>query len=367
MSTQINVTVGSGGLLEKAKQQQQAARQAQLEKERQQRLEEQGIEQRNAKLEAQGKAPDGSLLYSTALQKPQIERRPAASRIGGKDVWISYCDQNPQAVTVPFGFNFLYSLAGKPIVPYSFAFAESPEIISSSQYIASGGPFGLAYVRSFSPSTFQDDVAASCQVDFPVNGIVGSYSQQPYKLSGPTNSFTLEVDHIAYKRNDAVYGGVPASAPETAAGSILTIKLYSTQGIQLYRISAAANTTTESGPTNEAIALGIEDFSTGNILATAQQIVPFGTYRALSGAWTQSAVVTNSTHCSLYLSGFKVLEAALSAPIQKKQYLAFVSTSALSQSNAAFPTTGPYGWSASRFSSFARYTENYTMTAINVP
>jgi hypothetical protein len=368
VSTQINVTVGSGGLSDKARQLQTAARQAQLEKERQQRLELEGTEQRNAKLKAEGKAPDGSPLYGAIFQQPQIDRRPAATRTGGKDVWICYCDQDPQALTVPSGFKFLYSLAGKPIVPYSFSFIETPNVISpSSQYIASGGPFGLAYVRSFSPPNFQDTVADSSEFEFPVDGVVNSYSRKPYELSGATNSFTLELDHIAYRRNDVVAGGVPVSAPETAARSSLRINLYSTQGEQLYSISAGASRTTGTGPANEIVFMSIGDFSTGGVLAVAQQIVPFGTYRALSGTWTQSTIVVDSVRCSLYLSGVKVLEAPLTAPIQKRKYLAFIEASVGSTSNAFSPTSGPYGWSANRFSSFARYTESYTMTPINVP
>jgi hypothetical protein len=80
VSTQINVTVGSGGLSDKARQLQTAARQAQLEKERQQRIEAEGTEQRNSKLEAEGKAPDGSPLYNVPFNQPQIDRRPTAFR-----------------------------------------------------------------------------------------------------------------------------------------------------------------------------------------------------------------------------------------------------------------------------------------------
>lgn len=80
MSTNINITVSSGDLSDKVKQLQQSARQEQLEKERQQRLEVQGTEQRKAKLEAEGRAPDGSLLYGARFNQPQIERRPAAYR-----------------------------------------------------------------------------------------------------------------------------------------------------------------------------------------------------------------------------------------------------------------------------------------------
>lgn len=90
MSTQINITVGSGGLSDRAMQQQQAARQAQLEKERQQRIEAQGTEQRNAKLQAEGKAPDGSALYGVNANVPQIERRPAAFRSTGQGLNLGH-------------------------------------------------------------------------------------------------------------------------------------------------------------------------------------------------------------------------------------------------------------------------------------
>ncbi len=80
MSTQINVTVGSGGLSDKAKQLQAAARQAQLEKERTAQIEADGTEQRNARLAANGQAPDGSALYGVPTAVPFIERRPAANR-----------------------------------------------------------------------------------------------------------------------------------------------------------------------------------------------------------------------------------------------------------------------------------------------
>jgi hypothetical protein len=99
VSTQINVTVGSGGLSDKARQLQTAARQAQLEKERQQRIETQGQEQRTANLAAAGRAPDGTPLYGPGFKQPEIERRPAANRsqaqtiVNGVGVQISYSTQ----------------------------------------------------------------------------------------------------------------------------------------------------------------------------------------------------------------------------------------------------------------------------------
>ena len=90
MSTQINVTVGSGGLSEKAKQLQAAARQAQLEKERQQRIEVQGQEQRTANLAAAGRAPDGSPLYGPGFKQAEIQRRPAAFRFSGDEIATAF-------------------------------------------------------------------------------------------------------------------------------------------------------------------------------------------------------------------------------------------------------------------------------------
>lgn len=80
MSTQINVTVGSGGLPDKAKQQQQAARQAQLEKERQRRIEAEGAAQRSARLAAEGRNAQGQLLTGTLNGTPRPQDEPAAFR-----------------------------------------------------------------------------------------------------------------------------------------------------------------------------------------------------------------------------------------------------------------------------------------------
>lgn len=85
MSTQINVTVGSGGLPDKAKQQQQAARQAQLEKERQRRIEAEGADKRNARLAADGRNVQGQSLTGTPNAAPRPQDEPAAFRSANDD------------------------------------------------------------------------------------------------------------------------------------------------------------------------------------------------------------------------------------------------------------------------------------------
>ncbi len=82
MSTQINVTVGSGGLSDKARQLQAAARQAQLEKERTLDLSAEALDKRIAAQAAKGLSVDGSPLYGVSTALPFIERRPAANRSG---------------------------------------------------------------------------------------------------------------------------------------------------------------------------------------------------------------------------------------------------------------------------------------------
>lgn len=82
MSTQINVTVGSGGLPDKAKQQQEAARLAQLERERTRRVEAEAKAQREAKQADEGKRPNGQPQFGVPPQKPRPQDEPAAFRSG---------------------------------------------------------------------------------------------------------------------------------------------------------------------------------------------------------------------------------------------------------------------------------------------
>lgn len=82
MSTNINITVGDNALLDAAKQQQGANRQAQLQKEATLRLESQAISARTTALAAQGRDANGNLITGVPFTQPQIDRRPAANRVG---------------------------------------------------------------------------------------------------------------------------------------------------------------------------------------------------------------------------------------------------------------------------------------------
>jgi hypothetical protein len=188
----------------------------------------------------------------------------------------------------------------------------------------------------------------------------------PYLLNGVSNSFTIELQHIAYKYNDVVVFGEPVAAPPTAASATFTLDLRLPGRGLVYRVSASAQRTVGGGKDNEVISLDAEKVGTGSI-ASAAITVPFGTYRALNDTWTQSALVVDGPKLSLYLKGAKALETQMTSLFEKKRYLVEVFSNATSSSNSNNPVAGPVGWSATRFSSFARYKNNYTMAPINVP
>ena len=90
MSTQINITVGSGGLSDKARQLQTAARQVKLEGDRLTKVETTGTARRNQRLAQLGLSPQGVSLYAPDPRLPQIERRPAAYRTGKETLTMSW-------------------------------------------------------------------------------------------------------------------------------------------------------------------------------------------------------------------------------------------------------------------------------------
>jgi hypothetical protein len=80
MSTQINITIDLGGLSEKIKELQEAARQSLLNKERTADIEQRGTEQRKTKKETAGQNPDGSTRYNPGFESLPMKEEPAAYR-----------------------------------------------------------------------------------------------------------------------------------------------------------------------------------------------------------------------------------------------------------------------------------------------
>jgi hypothetical protein len=81
MTTQINVIVDNGGLSAKAKQQTQANRWQKLEADNRQKVEQQGLQQRDAERLLRGIGPDGRPLYGSSPAQLLRRDEPAAWRI----------------------------------------------------------------------------------------------------------------------------------------------------------------------------------------------------------------------------------------------------------------------------------------------
>jgi hypothetical protein len=144
VSTNINITVGDGALLDRAKQQQSANRQAQLEREASARLEAQATFARTTTLTAAGKDAAGNPLIGTRLQVPQLELRPAATRQGGSGFNLI-----PSADSTPFGFNA--KTRGIKATTFTNITAGSTGGYTTylrPEYVATGGPANSSYLRT---------------------------------------------------------------------------------------------------------------------------------------------------------------------------------------------------------------------------
>jgi hypothetical protein len=197
MSTQINITVDSGGLTDRAKQQQQAARQAQLEKERTLNLSADALDKRVATQAAKGQSLDGQPLYTAGFKQPQAERRPAANRTEG----------GPALLMGPLQPFDAYGIPTKTKGIKSNRFVTSG--VTSGEfygfefdYAASGGPGDAAFIRPFSTppnqvfSYFSQYIVSDNNdirgLDFqiPIRVLSGSEITEPQQIKKPIHKLT---------------------------------------------------------------------------------------------------------------------------------------------------------------------------------
>ena len=195
MSTQINVTVGSGGLSDKARQLQTAARQAQLEKERQQRIETQGQEQRAANLAAAGRAPDGSPLFGPGFKQPEVERRPAASRSGSLGILLIPSSNYTEYGGTLSGLRGTSRNAKPPIFSrYSVPTEQStPVEYGEGTFLLSGGPSGSNALELKPTIVYGPPPPIGMYLDLTDNQLYEYYSQA---YQGPTS--TVEQTQLVY-------------------------------------------------------------------------------------------------------------------------------------------------------------------------
>ncbi len=204
MSTQINVTVGSGGLSDKAKQLQVAARQAQLEKKRTLDLSAEALDKRIAAQAAKGLSVDGQPLYSPISTLPQIDRRPAASR---KIETYLYWFPTPPNIQTQYLFgdppsrdpytsndaDVLIYKGRTPKAPFNFRLRLANYTHTSGySYLPTGGRFG-------EPAVYLQAPAAPLGAFIINNGFVslgatGSTTYTNLGITKPFSEFTTELE-----------------------------------------------------------------------------------------------------------------------------------------------------------------------------
>jgi len=224
VTTKINITIESGGLTDKVKQQQQASRQAQLEKERQQRIETEGTNQRTAKLKAEGKAPDGSPLNGPKFKQPQIDRRPAANRNGVFPlVWYFQSAPNPTEqgrYDSNYAINQTYKLRGSALIPATEVV--SGELVPVYNFLAAESQRSFTFV----PGTPENSILGQNSIEFPIitddanrvewtnfNGQLTAFNgtSSLVRIRKPRNpAFTLEFDFLIGPSVSAVSSRVGA-------------------------------------------------------------------------------------------------------------------------------------------------------------
>lgn len=121
MSTNINITVGGNSLVDQAKAQQQAARQAQLEKENNAALEDEAAQQRAETLAAQGRdatgTPEGTgnppgTATGNPLEKSDVLLdEPAAYRFSTLNLGHAWLVKTPTEITTNTGIRSVAALA----------------------------------------------------------------------------------------------------------------------------------------------------------------------------------------------------------------------------------------------------------------
>lgn len=174
MSTRINVSITQAGLVGRAKQVQDANREAQLQKERDRQSEE---EIRTAVAEQQEQRPVGGSL------QVGVDSRPAAMRNLGSVMAVEYQTQtifgvpNPtfQLVVGPPGLGV--SATAETLAPSGNAASDQPESVSTD----SGAESVLGFLTTFPPDFF----GKTYRTEYPCG-----YTFQTGTGSPPTSSWT---------------------------------------------------------------------------------------------------------------------------------------------------------------------------------
>lgn len=168
MSTNINITVGDNALLDRAKQQQAASRQAQLNREASTRLEAEATAVRTAAFAAQGRNANGTLITGAPFTQPQIDRRPAANRGDGPPSFLLVPRQDFVLNSVPK--NTLAAktkgINNKSFFEFLLSDPDFGRVGASAVFVPSGGPGGAPFLQA--PLAIAESGFYNADVSFPV-------------------------------------------------------------------------------------------------------------------------------------------------------------------------------------------------------
>lgn len=169
MSTNINIRVDNSGLLDRVRVQQQASRQAQLEKEDGKRLEVRATGVRTKALAAKNLDTKSEPFIGTGTQVPKIERDPAASRIDSAEETVSAAVVGWRDTDWLFASSFSRSFSGENKGPSVYISSldgsfwledlDIPEGIADwnfviPQELGIGGGFGLGALKMWQYCVF---------------------------------------------------------------------------------------------------------------------------------------------------------------------------------------------------------------------
>ena len=244
MTTQINVTVDRGGLLERNKQQTNANRQARLEQDAQSATEAEAQQKRTERLAADGLNADGTPKASNYPKTQRVNQQPAANRSGIK----LYLDLNHPPIEVieddplaseeiPTKADEIY-ITGDKLTTYSFAVDDlrakgAASSATSSRIFYKSSAFSRGYyVVPYDPSGNPPPVFVGSAV------MTSNYST----TSGPQNTPAISITHQVTSR----FGGGILFQPDDNGDSILRkrIEFTSSQSTAEFYVKASGNSLT---------------------------------------------------------------------------------------------------------------------------
>jgi hypothetical protein len=339
MSTNINITVGGNVLLDVAKQQQAANRQAQLNREASNRLEAQATAARTTALAAQGRDANGNLITGAPLTQPKIDRRPAANRSDGPPNFLLVPHQDFVSNSVPK--NTLAAktkgIKNKSFFEFLFSDPNFGRIGASAVFVPSGGPGGAPFLQT--PSGTPEVGFYNAFVQFPVCDnanvldVVDDYTApfrvltssgvvEPKQINKPVHKlkeYTVE----AYFKGDTSYPPIGTVAGRAEIG--MNYNDYAGGGATVIRALLEYNSFHDFGPSSylySLYVLGFDGFEVQIFFNSYWLADPDGPNASMPSygyiwpellqpnAWYHLALVKTETSQSLYFQGTLIVSVA---------------------------------------------------------